>query len=363
MKAALLRNPLKPLTIEEVQPTELRDDEILVRLVGVGICHTDLAGLSGAIPLPLPAVLGHEGAGVVEKVGGGVSMLAVGDHVVLTFGNCGGCASCSAERPAYCELFGALNYFGTRLDSTATLRQGESDVHGSWFSQSSFASHAIATAHNAVKVDASLPLELVGPLGCGLQTGAGTVLNVLKPQAGQGIGIWGLGAVGLAAVMAAQIAGCDPIVAVDINAERLALACELGATHTIDGSNTADVVWDILQISGGLHYSVDAVGLGSAIREALSALRSPGVCATLGLQGLENDVTIDQGHLLLGRTLTGVIEGDVNPHTFIPELARYWRDGRFPFDRLVRTFPFEEINDAIAALRTGAVVKPVLTFN
>ena len=362
--AAVLREPGAELTIEEVEFGEPAPDEVLVRIAGVGVCHTDLTAQSGGVPLPLPVVLGHEGAGVVHAVGDAVETLAVGDHVVLSFDSCRECATCRAGHPAYCELFAALNYFGTRLDGTATMSRGDEDVPGSWFGQSSFGAYAVASVRNAVKVDDDVPLEILGPLGCGLMTGAGTVFNVLRPSPGQSLGVFGLGAVGLSAVMAAKAAGCTTIVAIDLNPERLKLATELGATHVIDPSQTKDVNWAITEISGtGLDFTVDAVGLGSVVRQAVEALRSPGVCATLGLQGLENEMTIDQGHLLIGRTLTGVIEGDADPHELIPELIKLWREGNFPFDRLVERRPFDEINEAIASARSGQVIKPVLVFD
>lgn len=360
MRSALLRERSQPLRIEEVEATALEPDEVLVKIAGTGICHTDLTAIDGAVPFPLPAVFGHEGAGVVEAVGDAVTTVAVGDHVVLSFDSCRRCSACVSGHPAYCELFPALNYVGSRLDGSPTMQQGSDDVHGSWFGQSSFGTHAVASARNAVKVDQDLPLELLGPLGCGLLTGAGTVLNVLRPQPGQSIGVWGIGTVGLAAVMAAKAAGCETIVAVDMNSDRLAIAKEFGATHVFDPTEHTDLVAEIGGQVGGLDYTVEAVGLGAVIRQALETLRSPGTCATLGLKSLTNEIMIDQGHLLLGRTLTGVIEGDADPHTFIPELIELWRAGKFPFDKLIQTFPLDKINDAIDSFRSGLVVKPVL---
>ena len=360
MKSAVLREYGGDLALVDVEPNGLQADEILVRIAGVGLCHTDLTAMNGVVPLPLPAVLGHEGAGIVEAVGDGVTTLAIGDHVVLSFDSCRQCPACRSGHPAYCELFAAMNYFGSRLDGTATLRAGDGDVHGSWFGQSSFGTHAVASARNAVKVDKDLPVELLGPLGCGLLTGAGAVLNVLRPEPGQSIGVWGMGTVGLAAVMAAKAAGCATIVAVDMNADRLSLAQEFGATHVFNPTEHTDLVWAITEQVGALHYTVEAVGLGSVIRQALETLRSPGTCVTLGLQSLENEISIDQGHLLIGRTLTGVIEGDADPHTFIPELIGLWRAGTFPFDKLIETFALDNVNDAVESLRAGRVVKPVL---
>jgi aryl-alcohol dehydrogenase len=362
--AALLREVGAPLEIEEVQLCAPGEGEILVRMRGVGICHTDISAAQGVIPIPLPGVLGHEGSGVVEAVGPGVDTLAVGDHVALSFDHCGECPQCSGGHPAYCELFGPLNYFGTRLDGSVTMHQGDAEVHGNWFGQSSFATHAIADVHNAVKVPDDLPLEILGPLGCGLQTGAGSVLKVLAPKAGEGIIIFGLGAVGLGAVMAAKAAGCDPIIAVDLNAKRLELATELGATHELNPAETDDLLWTVQEMAApGVHHAFDAVGTGLVVRQALESLRAPGHCVTVGFQGLENEITIDQGHLLVGRTLSGVVEGDADPQTFIPELIALYREGKFPFDRLVKTFPFSEINAAIHASETGEVVKPVVIFD
>jgi aryl-alcohol dehydrogenase len=360
MRVAIFTEPGGTPTLQDVEHTPLQGNEVLVRIAGVGICHTDLSGLNGKVPLPTPAVLGHEGAGVVEEVGSEVTDLAPGDHVVLTFDTCGDCAACNGGHPAYCVLAGPLNYFGTRLDGTTTMVQGEREIHGNWFGQSSWGTHAVASARNAVRVDNDAPLHLLGPLGCGLLTGAGTVMNVLRPQPGHSIGFWGIGTVGLAGLMAARAADCETIVAVDLSDDRLALARELGATHTFNPSSTKDVVWEILEATGGLDCSMEAVGLGSVVREALMSLRSPGVCATVGLQALDNDITIDQGHLLMGRTLTGVIEGDADPHQLIPHLIDMWRDGRFPFDRLVTEYPLEELETALEDFHASKVIKPIL---
>jgi aryl-alcohol dehydrogenase len=361
---ALLREVGAPLEVAEVQLCAPEEGEILVRMRGVGICHTDISAAQGVIPIPLPAVLGHEGSGIVEAVGPGVESLAVGDHVALSFDHCGECPQCSGGHPAYCELFGPLNYFGTRLDGSVTMHERDGEVHGSWFGQSSFATHAIADVRNAVKVPEDLPLEILGPLGCGLQTGAGSVLKVLAPKAGDGIIVFGLGAVGLGAVMAAKAVGCEPIIAVDLNPKRLELAGELGATHKLNPAETDDLLWTVQEMAApGVQHAFDAVGTGPVVRQALESLRSPGHCVTVGFQGLENEITIDQGHLLVGRRLSGVVEGDADPKTFIPELIAMHREGRFPFDRLVQTFPLSEINAAIHASETGAVIKPVVVFD
>ncbi len=360
---AVLREEGQPLSLEDVELAELTNDEVLVEIAGVGICHTDISAAEGLVPLPLPAVLGHEGAGVVVAVGPAVSTLVVGDHVVLSYDFCGECRQCTTKSPAYCELFAPLNYFGERLDGTVTMRSGDEEIHGNWFGQSSFGSRAIANERNAVKVPDDLPLHLLGPLGCGLQTGAGSVMNVLRPDAGDSLAVFGLGAVGLAAVMAGKAVGCDPIIVVDLNPARLELARELGATHCVNAAETNDLVWDVMNlVPNGVNCSLDAVGSNQVIRQALEILSSPGHCVTVGFHGLQHEITIDQGHLLLGRRLSGVIEGNADPRTFVPVLIELHRAGKFPFDRLIETFPLTRINEAIEAATSGAVIKPIICF-
>ncbi|MEI8081296.1 MAG: NAD(P)-dependent alcohol dehydrogenase [Actinomycetes bacterium] len=362
-RAALLHGPGEPLTIEEVEVDQLRDDEVLIKVVGVGVCHTDLVGQEGVVPLPYPSVLGHEASGVVAEIGSAVTSLRVGDPVVVSFASCGECDMCLGGRPAYCDLFAPLNYFGSRLDGSVTLHQGEDEVYGSFFGQSSFATHVLTSARNAVRVPDDLPLDIAGPLGCGFLTGAGTVFNVLKVQPGSTLAVFGVGAVGLASVMAAAVAGAETIIAIDISADRLELAKELGATHTIDASQVDDVVWAVMEVVPvGVHASIDAVGHESVIRNALESLRATGTCATVGLQGLENEVSVNQGHLLIGRTLTGVIEGDADPQVLIPRLAELFAEGRFPFDRLVKKYAFLDLDRALADTRDGRVIKPVLVM-
>lgn len=361
IRAAILREPGKSPEIEDVSLQPLERDELRIDVHAVGICHTDLSAIDGMVPLPLPTVLGHEGAGVVLEIGSEVEAFEPGDHVILSYDHCHECENCVDGHPSYCQLFAPLNYFGTRLDGTSTLRQGDAEIYGSWFGQSTFATEAIASQRNAVKVPRELPFEILAPLSCGLMTGAGAVLNVLRAQAGKKIAIFGLGAVGLSAVMAAAANDCETIVAIDPIATRRDIAAELGATNVIDPVESSDVVWDVMEVtSPGCHYSVDCVGVGAVVRQALEVLRTPGTCVTLGLAGLENEIQIDQGHLLQGRTLAGVIEGDATPAEFVPMLIDMWQQGKFPIEKLIQTFPFEEIDNAILAARNGSVVKPVL---
>ena len=232
IRAAVLPAPHSSFAIEELELDEPRSNEVLVRIVATGICHTDLSVVEQDLPAPTPIVLGHEGAGVVERVGSDVRHVAPGDHVVLTFPSCGTCAKCVAGRAYFCEQILALALAGVRTDGSPTVRASDHPVCGCFFGQSSFATHALAYARNTVKVPREAPLEMLAPLGCGIQTGAGTVLNVLKPGGSDTIAVFGCGAVGLAAVMAAHLSGCRTIIAVDRVDSRLELARDLGATHT-----------------------------------------------------------------------------------------------------------------------------------
>lgn len=356
--AAVLRARDEPYSIETVELADPGAGEVLVRVVAVGMCHTDTLPRSPDLPLPLPLIAGHEAAGVVEAVGGGVDTVAVGDHVVVSFDSCGECANCTAGQPAYCDTFMIRNLFGRRIDGSTGVTDAEGEeISSRWFGQSSFATHALATVRNVVVVDPSLPLETLAPLACGIQTGAGTVLSTLDVQPGTSVAVFGAGAVGLSAVMAAKVAGADTIVAVDVHDHRLALATELGATHTINGAD-ADLVAQIFAATGGgAQYALDTTGTPSVIQAALQGLVMTGVCALVGAQ--QGDLVLDPS-ALLGKTVIGVFEGSVVPQEFIPRLIALWQDGKFPFDRLIETFPFSAINEAEQASLSGKVIKPVL---
>ncbi|MGW0804101.1 NAD(P)-dependent alcohol dehydrogenase [Nonomuraea sp. NPDC002799] len=362
--AALTETRGAPFALTPLELDDPRPGEVLVRMVSSGVCHTDLIVRDQWYPVPLPAVLGHEGAGVVEAVGGGVGYVAPGDHVVLTFNSCGGCRMCDHGRPAYCDGFFARNFAGARPDGSSPLRrEGGADVHGVFFGQSSFATYALATERNVVKVDRDAPLELLGPLGCGVQTGAGGVLNSLDPPAGSDIAVFGAGSVGISAVMAAVIAGCSTIVAIDLNERRLELARELGATHAIDAA-LDDPVERLRDLTGGLgfDYTIETTAVPSVLRQAVDALGNGGTCGVIGAAALGTEVSLDMSSLLFGRSVRGIVEGDSVPRRFIPKLVDLHRQGRFPFDRLIRTYAFEDINQAVEDSEKGNTLKPVLTF-
>ncbi|UTI62659.1 NAD(P)-dependent alcohol dehydrogenase [Paraconexibacter antarcticus] len=358
--AAVVRETGAPFQLEELELDAPQAGEVLVAIRAVGVCHTDIAIQKQWLPVPLPLVLGHEGAGIVEAVGDGVTKVRAGDKVALSFGSCGGCPTCSAGRPAYCFEFSARNVSGGRPDGTNALH----DVNGNFFSQSSFATHAIATERNTVKLPDDADLTLVGPLGCGIQTGAGTVLNRLKPAAGQTIAIFGVGAVGLSAVMGAKVAGCGTIIAVDLVDARLDLAKELGATHVVNAGQVDDVVAEIMGITQvGVDFSVETTAVERVAEQAVSCLTFLGTAAMLGLGPAGTRVNVDMTELLIpGRTITGVVEGDSDPDVFIPQLVALHAEGKFPYDRLITTYPFADINRAVEDVESGAATKAVLVL-
>ena len=360
IKAAVVREAGQPFQIEDVELDAPQAGEVLVKIHATGVCHTDIGVRNQWLPVPLPLVLGHEGAGVVEAVGPGVSKVAPGDKVVLTFAYCRNCRMCRQGDAAYCEQFVVSNVAGSRPDGTNAVH-GEGDLHGFFFSQSSFATHSIAVESNVVKLDPDADLSIVGPLGCGIQTGAGTVLNRLRPEAGSSLAVFGAGAVGMAAAMAAKAAGCTKVIAVDLVPDRLALAEELGATHTINASDV-DPVEEIQRITGrGADFTVDTTAVTSVVRQAVSALAPKGTCAVLGFGQAGTEIQVDMLELLMtGRTITGVTEGDARPDEFIPRLLELHRQGRFPFDKLITSYDFADINAACEDSDAGKTVKPVL---
>jgi aryl-alcohol dehydrogenase len=360
IQAAVVRETGKPFSIEPVELDAPRPHEILVRVVATGICHTDLVFKEGAVPYPLPAVLGHEGAGVVVRAGDQVTKVQAGDHVVLSFGSCGHCVNCLRQLPGYCSTFRACNLSGTRADGSCTHQDGALQMHGSFFSQSSFGTHALATERNVVKVSPGDPLELLGPLGCGIQTGAGAVLNSLAPEAGTSIAVFGCGAVGLSAIMAAKVSGCAIIIAVDVNEERLALARELGATHALNSKNV-NVVDEVRKLTGGgTRYAVEATGHPEVMKTASEVPAAGGTVVLLGVLPMDAKFVFDRPTLMRGLTIKYVIEGDSNPDVFIPRLIDLHARGLFPFDKMIKSYEFERINEAVSDMKSGSTIKAVL---
>jgi aryl-alcohol dehydrogenase len=311
---------------------------------------------------PLPAVFGHEGAGIVERVGSAVSKVRRGDRVSMSFGSCGHCRLCHEGAPAYCEQGHDLQFSGQRSDGSATLRDARGErVHGSFFQQSSFATYALGTERSVTRLPDGMPLELAGPLGCGIQTGAGAVLNSLAVRAGSSIAIFGVGSVGLAAIMAARIAGCSIIVAVDVNAGRLELARELGATHLLNAAE-ADIVPRIQGIArGGVHYSLDTAGQVQTFNDAILCLARRGSCAIVTVPKLGAPFEFSGlGLLLGGRRLIAVLEGDRVPDIFIPQLAQFHAEGRLPLEKITQDYDFRNIATALDDAQHARAIKPIL---
>eukprot|EP01122_Echinamoeba_exundans_P004683 TRINITY_DN1481_c0_g1_i2.p1 TRINITY_DN1481_c0_g1~~TRINITY_DN1481_c0_g1_i2.p1 ORF type:complete len:316 (-),score=49.52 TRINITY_DN1481_c0_g1_i2:158-1105(-) len=311
-------------------------------------------------------VYGHEGAGIVEKVGPGVSKVKPGDRVGMSYYSCGQCGNCARGSPSYCFNHFVSNFMGKRLsDGTTTHRYPDSDsqVYGGYFRQSAFATHAICTERNVIKLPDDIDLKIAAPLGCGIQTGAGAVLNTFQCPAGSKIAVFGTGGVGLSAIMAARVAGCTTIVAVDLNDERLKLAQELGATHSVNGRDP-QLKEKLIEISGGgLEYAIDTTGNPNVLKTAFESLRARGIVGLIGGAAAGAHVSIDMTTLLQGRTVRGIIQGDSVSEVFLPKLIELWRQGRFPFDKLIKLYKFDEINQAAKDSHDGKCVKPVLIID
>ncbi|WP_430612815.1 NAD(P)-dependent alcohol dehydrogenase [Flavobacterium sp. JP2137] len=360
--AAVVREKGGLFQLEEVQLEAPRATEVLVKMVATGTCHTDMVARDAIMGPEFPSILGHEGSGIVEAVGSGVTKVKKGDHVVLTFGYCGNCINCKKGLPAYCEEFMALNFQGCRLDGSHSHSKGAETINGHFFSQSSFATYSLATENNVVKVPKEVDLELLGPLGCGIQTGAGAIINALRVNPGSAIAISGIGAVGLAALLAAKASGATTIVAIDINEERLKFSKELGATHTINTKNS-DLAQELLKIeTKGFHFAFDTTGRNEVINGLLQSLYPHGVCGLVGVA--TKPLQIDMNYFVgKGLQIKGIVEGDSVPDEFILQLIQLYQQGLFPFDQLIKKYPFSEINQAIADSESGKTIKPVIQIN
>ena len=362
MTAAVVRRAGAPFTLEAAEIDDPRPGEVLVRVAACGICHTDavMRDQQAGFP-PLPAVLGHEGSGVVVKAGEGVTGLAPGDPVIMSFHSCGRCPSCERREPAYCHEFAPRNVLGRRADGTSGIFAGGEPVSGNIFGQSSFATYALCHQDNAVKAPPGAPLELLGPLGCGIQTGAGAVLNTLKVGPGGSVLVLGAGAVGLSAAMAAKLAGAQTIAVVDRVASRLELALELGATHVVNGARERlDAALGAIRPQGFDHV-VESTGAPALLADAVAQIGRRGALALLGAFPPNAALSVPITPFMAGgKSIRGVIEGDSQPQIFVPALIEHFLAGRFPFDRLIRLYDFADINQAMADSLDGTTVKPVL---
>ncbi|GAA2436387.1 NAD(P)-dependent alcohol dehydrogenase [Mycolicibacterium llatzerense] len=361
MLAAVTRSGAESFVVESVDLDDIREDEILVKVVASGICQTDLWFKRSRASDAPPAVLGHEAAGIVEQVGPSVVGVRPGDHVVLSFRHCGQCSRCQMGNPAYCRRGPSLNLTGRRIDGSAVLHQNGEPLFGSFLGQSSFAQYAVATVDNAIVIDNDVDFAVAAPLGCGLLTGASTTMNVLCPDTDARMVVYGAGAVGLAALMAAAAAGVRTLIAVDPVPSRRALAERLGASVTVDPT-TANVVAAVTDLTkGGATHAVDTSGVAESIHNGLRSLATNGTFAAVGLGAPQ--VTVDMQMMVLkGLTFRGSSMGDCVPAKVIPALVRLYRAGRFPVQELVTAYAATDINQAVADAASGATIKPVLLW-
>ncbi|CAK7238019.1 hypothetical protein SBRCBS47491_010245 [Sporothrix bragantina] len=346
-----------PFELKTVDLKEMRSDEIVVKMVATGICPG------------LPAVLGHEGSGIVEQVGADVKHVTVGDHVLLSFNSCRECTSCRRGKPSYCRHMERISFGGSRLDGTKTVSLDGKDLSSAYFGQSSFAKRSIVRGVCAVKVSNALPLDILCCIGCGVQTGAGTVLNTLQPPVGSSIAIYGAGAVGLAAIMTARnLTAATTIIAVDIVDERLELAKELGATHTFNtkGISEAQVVELIESVTNGegVDRAVDCTGNLGVIQSMIAATANNGIAATVGSAPHGTFVQIEPASWIQRNvSYVGSCMGSSLPETFIPAIVDFWKQGRFPVERLTKSYSYKDVNQAMADMLSGATIKPVITWD
>jgi aryl-alcohol dehydrogenase len=363
IQAAIARSDHADFQIEEVTLDAPRNDEILVKIIGVGLCHTDIVFKHlGTAVHPMPAVFGHEGSGIVEQVGAAVTKVKPGDRVTISFRSCGHCDHCDTGAPPYCRTMPMLNYAGARTDGSTALRNAEGPIASNFFGQSSFASHALTYERNVVPVPADFPLEMAGPLGCGIQTGAGGVINSLAAKAGSSILVLGGGSVGLSAVMGAKIQGCATIIVVEPMAARRALALELGATHALDPATIPSITEAVRAILPmGVDYAFDTTGVPSVMADTMGALGSKAVFGFVGVAPPGTPAPGDINQIItFGHTIKGIIEGDSDPDVFIPELMDHYKAGRLPLDRMIKLYPLSAINEAIRDQAMGLCVKAVL---
>ena len=352
------------LEIRELELGEPQLGEVLVKVVACGVCHTDTSTLNLVVPSPLPMVLGHEGVGIVEKVGPGVQTLKPGDHVILSFPSCGCCDNCRSGKPYACDTSSELFFNGIYQNGGNRIKDDQGRDVGSLFGQGGFADHCIVAERSAVKVDPEVDLPPLCSLACGAQTGAGAVLNRMKPVPGDSIAVFGCGAVGMSAIMAAKLAGCSVIIGVDAVPSRLELALECGATHVINGRECPDITAEILRITGGkgTRYALESSGAAALVKPMLMGLGKEGLAVVVSFVG--GSVDMDLTMLFVGscRTLAGTVEGASNPPVFIPKLVQYFKEGRFPVDKLATYYPFEDIHKAMEDARSGKAIKPILLF-
>ncbi|KAF7547303.1 hypothetical protein G7046_g9042 [Stylonectria norvegica] len=364
-----------PFESQIVELDELQPNEVLVDMKACGICHTDIAVQQGKISFPLPAILGHEGAGVISAVGSKVIDVQVGDHVILSYNYCTRCDSCKHSKPHHCSQAQVMNFGGSRLDGSSTILSESRQISTCFFGQSSFSNPTVAQEASCVKIDKSLPLKVVCALGCGFQTGAGSIYNVVKPleRKIRHVAIFGIGGVGCAAIMAAnQLATSESnsssafdIIAVDVNGDRLSLAMELGATHIINSKveKTQDIVMSLTN-NNGLDAVVDCTGIPAVVDEMIDLLGPGGIAVTVGGPPPGTKASVDIFSMLIKcKTYRGYHQSNADSKTFIPWLAELYSEGLFPMEKVQKIYSIDNINQACEDMVQGRVIKPILVWD
>ncbi|MFI5838198.1 NAD(P)-dependent alcohol dehydrogenase [Catenuloplanes sp. NPDC051500] len=363
--AAVVEEVGAPFRLATLELDEPGPGEALVRIVATGICHTDEITRHGDLPMPFPGVLGHEGAGEVVAVGDGVSAVRPGDHVVIGWPSCGQCRNCRDGEPRYCArlgeaLCGGGRLLGPRAGETALRRADGTPVHSHFFGQSSFATYSLTWADALVVVPRDAPLELLGPLACGLSTGAGAVMNTLRPGPGSSLVVYGVGAVGLAAIMAACLSPATKIIAVDRQPARLDLALELGAHHAVNAAEK-DAVAEVHRLCDGpADFALECTGVISVVRQAADSVGMLGTCVLIGGAPAGAEFSVDHLSTLWGKRIVGTLGGSGRSEPLIRTLIELQKQGRFPFERLVRFYDLADIEKAIEDSRRADVLKPVV---
>jgi len=370
----LPETPLKPnFQFSELSLRDIQPNEILVKMVATGVCHTDLN--CAVLPVPnadsWPKVLGHEGAGIVQSIGSQVSKTKPGDRVLLSFTSCQTCHTCRSSHPSYCTKFLPLNVSGDFTIYSSLSNEKEDKVLGSFFGQSSFATISIVKEECVVVVNELLKdeeeLKIFSPLGCGVQTGAGAIVNIARPKRGESVCVVGLGGVGMSAIMAAKILGCNPIIGIDLISSRLPLAAELGATHTIHNTlSPQDLIAEVQKITGGMGANVviDTTGNMGVLETCIEFTAIMGQCVMIGQTGRDAVCKVPvAAFMVMGKSLKGCMEGDSVPAEFIPQMIKWYREGKFPVDKMIKTYPAKDFQKAMDDMHSGETVKPVLVWD
>jgi S-(hydroxymethyl)glutathione dehydrogenase / alcohol dehydrogenase len=366
-RAAVLRHPGRPMTVEEVELDPPRPGEVLVRVAAAGVCHSDLRYADGELGHGLwPIVLGHEGAGVVEALGPGVTHVAPGDHVVFCFvPACRSCTYCMAGKPNLCVLVAEHGAQGMLLDGTSRLRLDDGTVLKHGLRTACFAEHAVVAAGGAVPIPRDLPLWQAALLGCGVVTGMGAVRNVARVRVGESVAVIGCGGVGLQVVAAARLAGAEPIVAVDRVPQKLELALVQGATHAIDATASGGTLETIRELVGdGVDYAFEVIGRPETIRLAWDAIRPGGVVVVVGLAPEGVEAAVPAIDFLSDKSLLGTYYGSGDPAAEIPELAEMALARTLDLGRVVtHVEPLDGIESALDRLRRGEGARTILVMD